>query len=83
MFCLSSLDIDECADPDSCPHSARCVNMPGSYTCDCGGGFAYDLESQSCKGKLHFTKVKMQVTNQISDTNARINCSQTVNSRRK
>lgn len=29
-----SVDVDECQDPAAC-HPGRCVNLPGSYRCEC------------------------------------------------
>lgn len=41
------LDIDECQDPDAC--SQLCVNLEGSYKCECEEGFQLDPLSRSCK----------------------------------
>lgn len=45
-FCCSlwSLDIDECEKEDACAELATCINLPGSYDCECplnvpGDGF--------------------------------------------
>lgn len=36
-------DIDECAQGDSkCSKEAYCVNLPGSYKCNCKEGFIGD-----------------------------------------
>jgi hypothetical protein len=32
-------DVDECADPLSCPVGATCVNTDGGFECDCPAGF--------------------------------------------
>ena len=36
---LDCRDIDECADPNSCPIRASCTNFEGGFECDCPGGF--------------------------------------------
>lgn len=37
------VDIDECAEgTDNCPTGTECVNLPGSFTCACGPGQAWD-----------------------------------------
>lgn len=40
-------DIDECQDPDVC--SQLCVNLEGSYKCDCEEGFQLDPHTKACK----------------------------------
>lgn len=36
MYCMSLLDIDECAeDLDNCDENALCINTPGSFECVC------------------------------------------------
>lgn len=32
------VDIDECVD-EPCKNGATCLNLPGSYRCDCKSGF--------------------------------------------
>lgn len=44
---LCLVDIDECEDPSAC--SQLCVNLPGSYKCECEAGFRVDPYSGSCK----------------------------------
>lgn len=37
------VDIDECAEmTDNCPAGTNCKNTPGSFTCECGPGQAWD-----------------------------------------
>ena len=40
-------DIDECQDPDVC--SQLCVNLEGSYKCECEAGFQLDPLTTACK----------------------------------
>lgn len=40
-------DIDECQDPDAC--SQLCVNLEGSYKCECEAGFQLDPLTKACK----------------------------------
>lgn len=40
-------DIDECQDPDVC--SQLCVNLEGSYKCECETGFQLDPLTKACK----------------------------------
>lgn len=39
------LDVDECDLGDPCPASGLCVNIAGSFACDCGGGGYWDHEA--------------------------------------
>lgn len=40
-------DIDECEDPDIC--SQNCVNLQGSFKCECITGYEMDPSTQTCK----------------------------------
>lgn len=43
-------DIDECGSDDKpCFHGAMCVNLPGSYACQCKPG--YHIIDIKCQGK--------------------------------
>jgi len=42
-------DVDECAEPDTC--SQICINLPGSYKCDCEKGYEIDPVSNTCKAE--------------------------------
>lgn len=42
-------DIDECMLPPFCHH--RCVNIPGSYYCQCNAGFQLAADNHTCVGK--------------------------------
>ena len=48
-FVLKFPDLDECAtDPEACEQDSLCVNLPGSYACQCKLG--YHLTDNSCHG---------------------------------
>ena len=48
----SLTDDNECeSGTDECPADAKCKNMVPGYTCVCGAGFAFDKQSNSCRGK--------------------------------
>lgn len=40
-------DVDECADADRC--TQICINLPGSFRCDCKDGFELDHVTKDCK----------------------------------
>ena len=40
-------DIDECQNPDTC--SQLCVNLEGSYKCECEEGFRLEPLTKACK----------------------------------
>lgn len=44
-----SPDINECDVPDTC--SQICINLPGSYKCDCEAGYEIDPVSKTCKAE--------------------------------
>lgn len=52
---FSELDIDECANPETC--SQICINQMGGYKCDCEGGYQMDPATHACKaiGKSDIT----------------------------
>jgi alpha-tubulin suppressor-like RCC1 family protein len=39
---ITCTDDDECAASAPCPASTTCMNTPGGFTCDCGGGYWFD-----------------------------------------
>ncbi len=41
------VDVDECADADRC--TQICINLPGSFRCDCNDGFELDHMTKDCK----------------------------------
>lgn len=44
-------EIDECRlMPQMCSHGV-CLNVPGSFECECHRGYVYDLDSHQCIGE--------------------------------
>ncbi|XP_062417347.1 nidogen-2 isoform X2 [Pungitius pungitius] len=42
-------DVDECAEgSSSCGAHAQCVNLPGSHSCQCQGGFEFGFDRRTC-----------------------------------
>ncbi|XP_074069451.1 nidogen-2 [Macrotis lagotis] len=42
-------DINECAtDSNLCDHNAMCINLPGSYTCECQSGYEFAEDKHTC-----------------------------------
>lgn len=44
--------MDECSQTSTCPTSSRCVNSPGSYSCECDAGTT--MANGECVGKNHY-----------------------------
>lgn len=47
------LDIDECQNGPVCQQNAACLNMPGSYRCECKPGYRFTSTGQ-CLGKAGY-----------------------------
>lgn len=45
------LDIDECQNGPVCQQNAACLNLPGSFRCDCKPGYRFTPTGQ-CLGKV-------------------------------
>ena len=45
FFGLSKIDVDECFPIGPCKNGGNCVNKPGSYECQCLGGY----QGQHCE----------------------------------
>ena len=50
MLChIAIVEVDECAqDNGGC--SDDCINMPGSYRCDCPNGYKLHTDNKTCLG---------------------------------
>ena len=66
-ICILNIDIDECtAGQDKCDSfSTYCVNVPGSYKCECRNGFEQDTPFK-CKGSFILLSVqKINLANRL------------------
>lgn len=52
---LLSLDIDECQNGPVCQQNAACLNMPGSFRCECKPGYRFTPTGQ-CLGKAEVVR---------------------------
>ena len=62
-FCLHAyLDLDECISVllHNCSDTFTCVNVQGSYRCECPPGMAYILEANKCEGRNKFGRLNYQ-----------------------
>lgn len=51
LLTLCTLDVDECSiNPDVC-HYGSCINLAGSYRCECDMGFSPTLDGKDCRGQ--------------------------------
>lgn len=50
LICLFFSDINECADPTICING-MCVNIPGSYHCNCPADFELNPTRVGCVGE--------------------------------
>lgn len=50
LLCLSFSDVNECADPTICING-MCVNIPGSYHCNCPADFELNPTRVGCVGE--------------------------------
>ena len=50
-FHFYSPDVDECANPRSCPEHSTCHNSVGSYSCGCNPGFQSRSGRKSFQGR--------------------------------
>lgn len=52
LLICSFPDVDECSlYTGRCKEPAKCVNIPGTYECQCPPGFKYNFTSQTCDGE--------------------------------
>lgn len=54
LFLLMA-DIDECQNGPVCQQNADCLNMPGSFRCECKAGYRFTSTGQ-CLGKVGHCK---------------------------
>lgn len=45
-----SADIDECKGPDAACSGHGCINLVGSYRCECAAGYIFNSISRVCEG---------------------------------
>lgn len=51
-----SKEIDECAlMPQMCQNGV-CMNVPGSFKCECNRGYIYDEDAHQCIGKIPYSE---------------------------
>ena len=51
-------DIDECQSDDNTNDCAQiCVNVPGSFFCDCRAGYKRNVDQRTCDGKNFHTSL--------------------------
>ena len=54
-YSVSLPDANECTIPDVCPPNFQCKNLPQTYSCECKGGFKYEIKGKGphkkCVGK--------------------------------
>jgi len=50
--CVCVPDVDECSDGEGRTCSQLCVNLPGSYRCQCvDEGYTLDHDAHTCVGQ--------------------------------
>ena len=62
-------DINECAtinSPCGTYHYLSCENKPGTYSCRCKMGYAFNFGEKECQGNVYF--VNRKLTNNLSKT---------------
>lgn len=64
-------DVDECLNGNTkCDH--KCINIPGSYTCECHAGFNLHVDKKSCKMNLHVIPEYQEFLHGYQELNQRI-----------
>ena len=51
LFLSFYSDVNECIEPSTCGQWGTCVNLEGSYSCECPDGFKLN-EDKICEGNL-------------------------------
>eukprot|EP00105_Crassostrea_gigas_P042845 XP_019926993.1 PREDICTED: uncharacterized protein LOC105338278 [Crassostrea gigas] len=63
------VDVDECAQTSTCPTSSRCVNSPGSYSCECDAGTTMaNGECVECRGNTYGLNCQSQCDCHVQNT---------------
>ena len=47
-------DVDECNGSNYDCGNGTCVNIPGSYICNCPPGYIFNLDERQCTGKYYY-----------------------------
>jgi hypothetical protein len=55
VFAVCVSDHDECSQTGMCANG-QCINMDGSFKCQCHSGFILSPSGHSCVGKILFIK---------------------------
>jgi len=54
------IDIDECISSSTNMCQQNCVNIPGSYSCQCRAGYRLNTDGLSCSGMLGLTEHRLE-----------------------
>ena len=61
-------DIDECSEGISgCPH--LCINIIGSYSCNCHNGYQLASDNHTCFGKIIIALFIIDIAYDVTDIN--------------
>ena len=63
LFASLTADIDECKDHDKVCTGHGCVNLIGSFRCECEAGYVFNSISRICEGKQRVDYVWCSYTN--------------------
>lgn len=81
FWTFSTSDIDECNSGDNlCQRNANCINIPGSYRCECSAGFKLSPsgacvgESVSALTDKNVTNPEVNLLNSFFSQNSSLNC---------
>ena len=51
MFSFPLADIDECMGTDGACSGHGCINLVGSFRCECAAGYVFNSINRVCEGK--------------------------------